>query len=161
MAMGGQKRPLDLAGLAIPTHVAIIMDGSGRWAKQHGLPRQAGHEAGVDNLRDVIDACIEFGIKILTIYAFSSENWEQPETEVHGLMRTFLGVLDQALPELDAQGVRLHHSGDLSGIDPRLQEKLLHAVEITKDNDRLILNVASNYGGRAEILYAVAAYVGR
>jgi undecaprenyl diphosphate synthase len=153
--MGGQKRPLDLTGLAIPTHVAIIMDGNGRWAKQHGWPRQAGHRAGVENLRRVIDACVEFGIKILTIYAFSTENWGRPETEVRGLMRIFSRVLDQELPELNAQGVCLHHLGDLTGIDPKLQKKVLKALELTKDNDRLILNVAFNYGGRSEILHAV------
>lgn len=153
--MAEKKVPLDLTGLTIPTHVAIIMDGNGRWAKQRGLPRQAGHRAGVENLRRVIDACVEFGIKILTIYAFSTENWGRPETEVKGLMRIFRRVLDQELNELNEQGVCLHHLGDLEGVEPDLQQKVLHALELTKDNDRLILNVAFNYGGRAEILHAV------
>jgi undecaprenyl diphosphate synthase len=153
--MSRQKKPLDLSELSMPTHVAIIMDGNGRWAKQRGLPRQAGHRAGVENLRRIIDSCVEFGIKILTIYAFSTENWGRPESEVRGLMRIFRRVLDQELNELHAQGVCLHHLGDLSGIDPSLQEKVLHALEMTKDNDRLILNVAFNYGGRAEIIRAV------
>jgi undecaprenyl diphosphate synthase len=153
--MSRQKKPLDLSELSMPTHVAIIMDGNGRWAKQRGLPRQAGHRAGVENLRRIIDSCVEFGIKILTIYAFSTENWGRPESEVRGLMRIFRRVLDQELNELHAQGVCLHHLGDLSGIDPSLQEKVLHALELTKDNDRLILNVAFNYGGRAEIIRAV------
>jgi len=153
--MSRQKKPLDLSELSIPTHVAIIMDGNGRWAKQRGLPRQAGHRAGVENLRRIIDSCVEFGIKILTIYAFSTENWGRPESEVRGLMRIFRRVLDQELNELHAQGVCLHHLGDLSGIDPSLQEKVLRALELTKDNDRLILNVAFNYGGRAEIIRAV------
>ncbi|MGD2048732.1 MAG: polyprenyl diphosphate synthase [Chloroflexota bacterium] len=152
--MSRKKKPLDLTGLHVPVHVAIIMDGNGRWAKKRGLPRQAGHRAGVENLRRVIDACIEFGIKILTIYAFSTENWGRPETEVRGLMRIFRRVLDQELDELNAQGVCLHHLGDLEGIDPDLQEKVLYALDLTKDNDRLILNVAFNYGGRAEILHA-------
>ncbi len=153
--MSRQKKPLDLSELSMPTHVAIIMDGNGRWAKQRGLPRQAGHRAGVENLRRIIDSCVEFGIKILTIYAFSTENWGRPESEVRGLMRIFRRVLDQELNELHAQGVCLHHLGDLSGIDPSLQEKVLRALELTKDNDRLILNVAFNYGGRAEIIRAV------
>lgn len=153
--MAGQKEPLDFKGIRVPTHVAIIMDGNGRWAKQRRLPRQAGHRAGVENLRRVIEACIEFGIKILTIYAFSTENWGRPESEVRGLMRIFRRVLDQELDELHAQGVCLHHLGDLGGIDPALQKKVLHATDLTKDNDRLILNVAFNYGGRAEILHAV------
>lgn len=154
--MASRKPLLDVTGLSVPTHVAIIMDGNGRWAKRRGLPRQAGHRAGVENLRRVIDACVEFGIKILTIYAFSTENWGRPESEVRGLMRIFSRVLDQELNDLKEQGVCLHHLGDLSGINESLQEKVLNALELTKDNDRLILNVAFNYGGRAEILHAVS-----
>lgn len=153
--MAGQKQPLDFSNIIVPSHVAIIMDGNGRWARQRRLPRQAGHRAGVENLRRVIEACIEFGIEILTIYAFSTENWGRPESEVRGLMRIFRRVLDQELDELHAQGVCLHHLGDLGGIDPALQKKVLHATDLTKDNDRLILNVAFNYGGRAEILHAI------
>lgn len=153
--MARKKKPLDTTGLTIPRHVAIIMDGNGRWAKKRGLPRQAGHRAGVENLRRVIDACVEFGVNILTIYAFSTENWGRPESEVRGLMRIFHRVLDQELDELDAQGVCLHHLGDLEGIGEDLQNKVLRAIEKTKDNKRLILNVAFNYGGRAEILHAV------
>ena len=89
--MSRQKTPLDVSELSIPTHVAIIMDGNGRWAKQRGLPRQAGHRAGVENLRRIIDSCVEFGIQILTIYAFSTENWGRPESEVRGLMRILGG----------------------------------------------------------------------
>jgi undecaprenyl diphosphate synthase len=131
------------------------MDGNGRWAKRRGLPRQAGHRAGVENLRRIIDACVEFNIKILTIYAFSTENWGRPQNEVRGLMRIFHRVLDQELDELNEQGVCLHHLGDLEGIGEDLQKKVLRAIELTKDNKRLILNVAFNYGGRAEILHAV------
>jgi undecaprenyl diphosphate synthase len=150
-----QKKPLDLAAVHVPTHVAIIMDGNGRWARRRGLPREAGHRAGVENLRRVIDACVEFGIKILTIYAFSTENWGRPESEVRALMKIFARVLDQEITDLHRQGVCLHHLGDLSGINPALQQKVRNAIELTKDNDRLVLNVAFNYGGRAEILYAV------
>jgi undecaprenyl diphosphate synthase len=153
--MAKKKKPLDTSGLNLPTHVAIIMDGNGRWAKKRGLPRQAGHRAGVENLRRVIDACVEFDIKILTIYAFSTENWGRPENEVRGLMRIFHRVLDQELDELHAQGVCLHHLGDLEGIGQDLQNKVLRAIEMTKNNKRLTLNVAFNYGGRAEILHAV------
>lgn len=143
----------------IPAHVAIIMDGNGRWAKQRGLPRIAGHRAGTENLREVIRACVEFGIKILTIYAFSTENWGRPEEEVKGLMRILEDVLDRELAELHKEGVQLRHMGDLSRINPRLQEKVLDAIELTKDNDRLILNVAFNYGGRAEIVHAIQTIV--
>ncbi|MFN2276342.1 MAG: polyprenyl diphosphate synthase, partial [Candidatus Promineifilaceae bacterium] len=136
-------------------HVAIIMDGNGRWARSRGLPRQAGHRAGAENLRRIVRACVEFGVKILTIYAFSTENWGRPESEIRGLMRIFARVLDQELDELNRQGVCLHHLGDLSGINPTLQKKVQNALEVTKNNDRLILNVAFNYGGRAEIIHAV------
>lgn len=150
-----QDRPLDVSGLEIPNHVAIIMDGNGRWARRRGLPRQAGHRAGAENLRRVIRACVEFNINILTVYAFSTENWGRPETEVRALMRIFARVLDNETEELNAQGVCIHHLGDLSGIDPKLQEKVRRALALTQYNDRLILNVAFNYGGRAEILHAV------
>jgi undecaprenyl diphosphate synthase len=155
MGTPNSKESFDPSVIRVPVHVAIIMDGNGRWAKKRGLPRQAGHRAGVENLRRVIDACVDFGIKILTIYAFSTENWGRPESEVRGLMRIFSRVLDQELNELHAQGICLHHLGDLSGIDPSLQEKVIRAIDLTRDNSRLILNVAFNYGGRAEILHAV------
>lgn len=153
--MAVKKKSLDLSAVRVPEHVAIIMDGNGRWARRRGLPRVAGHRAGAENLRRIINACVEFGIKILTIYAFSTENWDRPEREIRGLMKIFTRVLDQELAELHAQGVCLHHLGDLNGIEPQLQQKVLDAIELTKDNDRLILNVAFNYGGRAEILHAV------
>lgn len=149
------EKALDLSHYKIPTHVAIIMDGNGRWAKRRGLPRQAGHRAGAENLRRIVRAGVEFGIQVLTIYAFSTENWGRPESEIRGLMRIFARVLDQEIDELHSQGVCLHHLGDLTGINPTLQEKVRRAIELTKNNNRLILNVAFNYGGRAEILQAV------
>jgi undecaprenyl diphosphate synthase len=139
----------------IPTHVAIIMDGNGRWARARGLPRMAGHRAGTENLRRVIEACVEFGIKYLTIYAFSTENWGRPAEEVRGLMSIVEEVIDRELAELDRKGVQLRHIGELSGIKPSLQAKVRHAIELTKNNQRLILNVAFNYGGRDEIVHAI------
>jgi undecaprenyl diphosphate synthase len=139
----------------IPTHVAIIMDGNGRWARARGLPRMAGHRAGTENLRRVIEACGEFGIKYLTIYAFSTENWGRPAEEVRGLMSIVEEVIDRELAELDRKGVQLRHIGELSGIKPSLQAKVRHAIELTKNNQRLILNVAFNYGGRDEIVHAI------
>jgi undecaprenyl diphosphate synthase len=150
-----QKKLLDLSSYKVPAHIAIIMDGNGRWARQRGLPRVAGHRAGAENLRRIINACVEFGVKILTIYAFSTENWGRPESEVRGLMKIFARVLDQELDDLHEQGVCLHHLGDLTGVAPDLQEKVRRALEMTKNNDTLILNVAFNYGGRAEIIHAV------
>jgi undecaprenyl diphosphate synthase len=138
----------------IPTHVAIIMDGNGRWAAARGLPRLAGHRAGTENLRRVIRACVEFNIKYLTIYAFSTENWGRPQEEVEGLMNILEDVIDKELDELHSEGVQLHHIGRLERLNPRLQEKVLRSIEVTKDNDRLILSIAWNYGGRDEIICA-------
>jgi len=139
----------------IPTHVAIIMDGNGRWAISRGLPRLAGHRAGTENLRRIITASVEFGVKYLTIYAFSTENWGRPREEVEGLMRILEDVIDKELAELNKEGVQLRHIGRLERLDPKLQEKVLEAVELTKTNSRLILNVAFNYGGRDELVCAV------
>src|SRR5512145_1032840 len=139
----------------IPTHIAIIMDGNGRWALARGLPRLAGHRAGTENLRRVIEACIEFGIQYLTLYAFSTENWGRPQEEVQGLMRILEDVIDRELQELHDQGVQLHHIGRLDRLNPVLRDKVLQAVEFTHQNNRLVLNVAFNYGGRDEIICAV------
>ena len=143
----------------IPTHIAIIMDGNGRWALSRGLPRLAGHRAGTENLRRVIEACIEFGIQYLTIYALSTENWGRPPEEVRGLMRILEDVIDRELQELNDQGVQLHHIGRLDRLNPILREKVKHAVEITRDNNRLVLNVAFNYGGRDEIVCAIQGMI--
>ena len=139
----------------IPTHVAIIMDGNGRWAISRGLPRLAGHRAGTENLRRIITACTEFGVKYLTIYAFSTENWGRPREEVDGLMHILEDVIDKELAELNKEGVQLRHIGRLERLDPKLQEKVLEAIELTKNNTQLVLNVAFNYGGRDEIICAI------
>jgi len=139
----------------IPTHVAIIMDGNGRWALERGLSRLAGHKAGTENLREVIEASAEFGIKYLTIYAFSTENWKRPKEEIQGLMRIFKIMLDRELNNLHENGVQLRHIGRLDGIDKELQKKVREAIELTKNNQTLILNVAFNYGGRDEIIQAI------
>lgn len=131
------------------------MDGNGRWARQRGLPRLAGHRAGTENIRRVLTACVEYGIQVLTIYAFSTENWKRPEQEVKGLMSIFARVIDRELEELHREGVQLRHVGRLEGISDSLAAKVHHAIELTKNNDRIILNVAFNYGGRAEIVDAV------
>jgi undecaprenyl diphosphate synthase len=146
--------------VTIPQHVGIIMDGNGRWAREHGLPRLEGHRAGTENIRRVLEACSEFGIKILTIYAFSTENWGRPQAEVRGLMRILEEVIDREVENLHKNGVKLLHIGRLEGISQRLQRAMRDAIELTKDNDRLILNVAFNYGGRSEILDAVRQLIG-
>jgi undecaprenyl diphosphate synthase len=147
--------PLNIPAEKIPRHVAMIMDGNGRWALSRGLPRMAGHKAGTENLRRVIRATVEFGIKYLTIYAFSTENWGRPTEEVQGLMHILQDVIDRELHELHKEGVQLRHIGRLERLDPKIQAKVLKAIELTKNNDRLILNVAWNYGGRDEIVCAI------
>ena len=143
----------------IPTHIGIIMDGNGRWALSRGLPRIAGHRAGTENLRRIIEACIEFGIQYLTIYAFSTENWGRPPEEVQGLMRIFEDVIDNELQELNDQGVQLRHIGRLDGLKPAFRKKVLEAIELTRNNTRLVLNIAFNYGGRDEIVCAIQAMI--
>jgi undecaprenyl diphosphate synthase len=139
----------------IPHHVAIIMDGNGRWALSRGLPRLAGHKAGTENLRRIIRATVEFGIKYLTIYAFSTENWGRSPEEVQGLLGILEDVIDRELAELQKEGVQLRHIGRLEQLSPKLQEKVIRAIEFTKNNDRLVLNIAFNYGGRDEIVHAI------
>jgi len=139
----------------IPNHVAIIMDGNGRWARARGLPRAAGHRAGTDNLRRVLPAATDFGVSVLTIYAFSTENWSRPLEEVRGLMTLLGEFIQRELRSLHANGVCIRHSGRLEGINPRLQAQIQEAVALTRDNKAITINVAFNYGGRAEIVDAV------
>lgn len=138
-----------------PYHVGIIMDGNGRWAKSRGKMRIEGHKAGTENLRRTLEYSVEFGVKMLTIYAFSTENWKRPPLEVMGLMNILENVIDRELPELHKNGVQLRHLGQLEKLRPAIRKKVHHAIELTKNNDRLILNVAFNYGGRDEIVQAV------
>lgn len=144
----------DLTGLRIPHHVGIIMDGNGRWAQQRGQPRFMGHRAGTTNIRRVLEASATFGIKVLTIYAFSTENWGRPEAEVRGLMNILETVINRELKQLHANGVQLRHIGELEGLSPALQDKVRQAITLTRNNDQLILNIAFNYGGRQDLLQA-------
>jgi undecaprenyl diphosphate synthase len=145
----------DVAGLRIPHHVAIIMDGNGRWAQQRGQPRFMGHRAGTTNIRRVLEASATFGIRVLTIYAFSTENWSRPPAEVRTLMQLLSRSLNEQLADLHANGVQIRHSGSLVGISDTLRRQILEALELTRNNSRIVLNVAFNYGGRAEIIDAV------
>lgn len=141
--------------LKVPTHVAIVMDGNGRWAKQRGLPRTEGHRQGSENLRRILRASVEEGIQILTIYAFSTENWSRPPSEVRMLMRILELFLDRELYEMHENGVHLRHFGELDKVHPTIREKIHRGIELTRRNTRITLNVAFNYGGRAEITRAV------
>jgi undecaprenyl diphosphate synthase len=142
-----------------PYHVGIIMDGNGRWAKKNNKTRFEGHKAGTDNLRRILTCSVEFGVKMLTIYAFSTENWKRPPFEVMGLMKILENVIDRELQELNRNGVQLRHIGRLERLKPHIRDKVLHAIDVTKGNDHLILNVAFNYGGREEIVQAVRRVV--
>lgn len=138
----------------IPRHVAVIMDGNGRWAKKRFLPRVAGHVKGVELVREMVRACLERGISYLTLFAFSSENWRRPQEEVSLLMQLFVKALEQEVEKLGRNGVRLRVIGDLSRFDPHLQELIRRAEDKTAENDRLVLTIAANYGGRWDIMQA-------
>jgi undecaprenyl diphosphate synthase len=135
------------------------MDGNGRWARQRGKPRLAGHRAGTENIRRVIERFADYGVSYLTLYAFSTENWERPRYEVRGLMALLSRFLKREVKNLHAEGIRLRHIGDLSPLSGGLQKQVREAIELTKDNTRMTLVIAFNYGGRAEIVDAVKRIV--
>ncbi|HZT06601.1 MAG TPA: isoprenyl transferase [Chloroflexota bacterium] len=141
--------------IAVPEHVAIIMDGNGRWAAERGLPRSAGHRAGTENIRGIIQTCADVGVKILTLYAFSTENWRRPYDEVDALFSILSEVIDRETQELCRKGVRIRHLGTLEHVPPSLAQRIRNAVETTRMNTGLIVNVAFNYGSRSEIVRAV------
>ena len=138
----------------IPRHVAIIMDGNGRWAKRKGLPRSAGHYAGAKTLKRIVLAADELGIKVLSVYAFSTENWKRPQAEVDYIMELMHSYLSQNLLELKENNVRLRFIGDMSRLSDKLRAVFIRSENDMKDNTGLILNVAVNYGGRLEITQA-------
>lgn len=140
-----------------PRHIAIIMDGNNRWAKQRLLPSLAGHKAGVDSVRSVIEGCAEQGVEALTLFAFSSENWKRPPLEVKGLMELFKLALDRESKRLQKNGIRLRVIGDISGFSASLQKKIRAAEALTAEGTRLQLNIAANYGGRWDITTAARA----
>jgi len=139
----------------VPLHVAIIMDGNGRWAEQRGLPRLEGHRKGVKNIRRVIKSLDEHGIKYVTLYAFSTENWRRPEDEVKGLLKILENVVSREAREFHKNGVKICHIGHLERISPKLKNSIENAVKLTAGNQKMTLGVAFNYGGRMEILDAV------
>ena len=143
----------------LPRHVAIIMDGNGRWAKRRRLPRIAGHRRGAEAVRATVRACAERGIKYLTLFAFSSENWRRPAEEVALLMKLFKTALQSEVDKLHANGVRLRVVGDLSRFDPKLRKLIERGEELTASNTALTLTVAANYGGRWDILQAMSRFL--
>lgn len=139
----------------IPKHVAIIMDGNGRWAQKRGSARIVGHKAGVETVRSVIQTCVEKGIEVVTLFAFSSENWRRPEKEVSLLMSLFLLALQREAKKLHKNGVKLKIIGDITAFDNKIQEHIKKAEALTKDNKTLVLNIAANYGGQWDITESV------
>jgi undecaprenyl diphosphate synthase len=149
-----QELPADLQRERLPRHVAVIMDGNGRWAKERGLPRVMGHRRGVDALKDLLRCCRDWGIEALTVYAFSTENWNRPSEEVEFLMTLFERVIKRELAEMMAENVRINVAGNLAALSPSLRAEMEHAMEATAANQGIRFTVATNYGGRQEILQA-------
>lgn len=145
-----------MTAAVLPHHIAVVMDGNGRWAKRRFLPRLAGHKQGVDSLRRCAKACAERGVKVLTVFAFSSENWNRPTDEVDGLMNLLAGALAKEVPSLARDGIRLFFVGDRGTLSAKVQAGLAQAEQATAHNDRMVLNVCFNYGGRWDIAQAAA-----
>lgn len=149
--------PSDLDRQRLPRHVAVIMDGNGRWAKKRGLPRIIGHQKGVDTLKDLLRCCDDWGIEVLTAYAFSTENWGRPLNEVEFLMMLFERVLRQELADMMKENVKIRFLGDLKALPDSLQAEIHHAMQETENNQGIQFNVATNYGSRQEIIHACQA----
>lgn len=139
----------------IPKHIAIIMDGNGRWAKERNLPRSIGHKAGAEAIRNIVKECSTLGVKYLTLYAFSTENWKRPKDEVSALMNLLVEFLKKEFKELDANNVVINSIGDITALPKKCETELTNAYERTKNNTGLVLNLALNYGGRVEIINAI------
>src|SRR4051812_45812387 len=146
---------------AVPHHIAIVMDGNGRWATKRFLRRVAGHKKGVDALRACVRHCGDLGVKVLTVFAFSSENWNRPQEEVSGLMELLAVALAREVPQLQSEGVRIHFVGDRAALSDRVRAGLVQAETATAGNARLVLNVCFNYGGRWDIAHAAAQLAAR
>ena len=144
-----------VTGGRVPRHVAIIMDGNGRWATQRGLPRTAGHRAGTENIRRLLERCADHGVQYVTLYAFSTENWSRPEREVRFLIRLLGMFIGRELQNLHKNGVRIRHLGHGEALPKYLQARVADAVTLTEANDRITLNLCFNYGGRDDIVGAV------
>jgi undecaprenyl diphosphate synthase len=149
-----------MTGSSVPHHIAIVMDGNGRWATQRYLPRVAGHKKGVDALRACVRHCGELGVRVLTVFAFSSENWNRPPEEVSGLMELLAVALSREVPQLHAEGVRIHFVGNRAALSEKVRAGLLQAEAATAANTRLVFNICFNYGGRWDIAQAAAGLAG-
>ena len=158
-AIGSSDRTSEAGDGPVPNHVAIIMDGNGRWAKNRGKARIQGHRAGTENIRRVIESFAQNGVRYLTLFAFSTENWNRPSAEVRGLIAILREVIGREVQRLHKQGVRIRHLGQLDRLSPELQRAMLDSIALTQDNTGLTLSVAFDYGGRSEIINAVRRVV--
>jgi len=143
----------------LPQHIAIIMDGNGKWARQRGLPRLAGHREGAANAHRVVEILADYGIKYLTLYVFSTENWNRPKEEIDGIFQILEERFDEEIEFAQKRGIRIYHVGDLNGLPPQIKGKLKQAVESTKNNTVMNVGLAFNYGGRGEIIEAVRCLI--
>ncbi len=155
MALFGQKKTYDTSELKVPVSLGVIMDGNGRWARKRMLPRSAGHRAGAENLKELVRNCCNYGVKYLTVYAFSTENWSRPEDEVDQLMKLFIEFFNKYDPELAEEDIRVRFTGDIESLPEANREVCREAEERSKNRKRMQLIVALNYGGRRELEYAV------
>ncbi len=156
MAFFGKSKDseFDISSVTVPTHIGIIMDGNGRWAKKRGLPRSAGHKAGGKNFRTITRYCSDIGVKYLTVYAFSTENWKRPQDEISALMLLFKSYLEEALNDFQDDSIVVKFIGDKSRFDKELRELMIRTEEGSAHRDGMVLNIAMNYGSRDEIVRA-------
>ncbi|MBQ4190560.1 MAG: di-trans,poly-cis-decaprenylcistransferase, partial [Clostridiales bacterium] len=150
-----KNKTYDTAGLKVPVSLGVIMDGNGRWAKKRLLPRSAGHRAGAENLKELCRNCGNYGVKYLTVYAFSTENWSRPQGEVDQLMKLFVEFFDRYDPELAEEGIRVRFTGDIEHLPENIQKVCREGEERSKDRPKMQLIVAFNYGGRREIVHSM------
>ena len=155
MGLFKKKKKITLENCVIPEHIGIIMDGNGRWAKKRMLPRSAGHAAGSENFKTIARYCNKIGVKYLTVYAFSTENWNRPAEEVSALMKLFHQYLEEALRDFLDENIKIRFLGDVSAFSPELQALIHRVEEICEPKTGMVLNLAMNYGGRAEITRAM------
>lgn len=148
---GNKEKTYDTTGLKVPVSLGVIMDGNGRWAKKRLLPRSAGHRAGAENLKELCRNCGRYGVKYLTVYAFSTENWSRPEDEVHQLMELFVEFFEKYDPELEEEGIRVRFTGDIAALPEKVRRTIEEGEERSKNRQKMQLIVAMNYGGRREI----------
>ena len=148
---GNKEKTYDTTGLKVPVSLGVIMDGNGRWAKKRFLPRSAGHRAGAENLKELCRNCGRYGVKYLTVYAFSTENWSRPEDEVHQLMELFVEFFEKYDPELEEEDIRVRFTGDIAALPEKVRRTIAEGEERSKNRQKMQLIVAMNYGGRREI----------